>query len=388
MKSSKIWVLLWFMSCGMPSRQIYYDKSYPLISSHGHFFSSVIIDESGIDSESEGDLWPSTWSDDGHLYAANGDGKGFGEVFGDITFNRIYGHPGEGNIKGETISVGFGPIWGNTSNYNRKPTGLTSVDGILYLAVQDLNKTKTEDIFNEAPNATILKSEDKGKSWQWDKEKPMFSNHSFTTIMFLDYGRDGENNPSDSYLYAYGLDYNWRDSFSDIVKDPENLFLARVPKKNVQDPDKWEYYNGDLNGNADWSKPGAIEERKPVLTETGRRYKNLPNKYKGIENMSVLSQGSIVYNKPLDRYIYSSWTEYTYEFYEAPYPWGPWNLFLSKDFGTYPWSDKRFGGYATVIPSKYISDDGLTMWICSSTFAGGTDHYNFNLRKLKVNIND
>ncbi|HYO52058.1 hypothetical protein [Archangium sp.] len=55
----------------------------------------------------------------------------------------------------------------------------------------------------------------------------------------------------------------------------------------------------------------------------------------------MLSQGSVVYNKALNRYLYTSWTEYTFEFYESPTPWGPWKKFLSKDYGGYPWSTAR-----------------------------------------------
>jgi len=31
-----------------------------------------------------GDLWPSCWAEDDNLYAANGDGKGFGKVYTDM----------------------------------------------------------------------------------------------------------------------------------------------------------------------------------------------------------------------------------------------------------------------------------------------------------------
>src|SRR5690606_22514841 len=106
----------------------------------------------------------------------------------------------------------------------------------------------------------------------------------------------------------------------------------------------------------------------------------------------VISQGSVVYNAPLERYIYTSWTEYTFEFYEAPQPWGPWTLFLRKDFGGYPWfgSDSptpKNGGYATTIPSKFISDDGREMWLQCNWFVGvgsGSPNYHFSLRKLVV----
>lgn len=88
--------------------------------------------------------------------------------------------------------------------------------------------------------------------------------------------------------------------------------------------------------------------------------------------------------KALIDIIYTSWTEYTFEFYESPTPWGPWKLFLSKDFGTYPWSNFKYGGYATVIPSKYISEDGTEMWVNSQTFMSGIKNYKYSLRKLKV----
>ena len=37
-----------------------------------------------------------------------------------------------------------------------------------------------------------------------------------------------------------------------------------------------------------------------------------------------------------------------------------------------------------MIPSKFISEDGKTMYVQSNTFVGGTHKYAFNLRKLTV----
>jgi hypothetical protein len=119
-----------------------------------------------------------------------------------------------------------------------------------------------------------------------------------------------------------------------------------------------------------------------VLRDDRRVYTDLLGN--GLSNMSVISQSSIVYNKPLERYIYSSWTEYTFEFYESPTPWGPWKIFFSKDFGVYPWTQEKHGGYATVIPSKFISEDGTVMWMNGNTFVGEIEVYNFSLRPLKV----
>lgn len=100
--------------------------------------------------------------------------------------------------------------------------------------------------------------------------------------------------------------------------------------------------------------------------------------------MTVLSQGGVVYNKPLDRFIYTSWTEYTFEFFEAPAPWGPWRLFHRKDFGAYPWTETKMGGYGATIPSRFISADGKTMYIQDNTFVGGARNYGFALRKMVV----
>lgn len=362
-------------------------EAAPVTPPESTFFATVFVEEKATyNASSDGDLWPIAWSDDDYLYTANGDGKGFSLLspWSDIVVNRITGHPAERNIIGVGLSRGdqVGQVWSDPKRYNRKPTGMVSVDGVLYLAVQDLNK-EPHRAFDDAPAATILKSTDKGRTWTWDKSGPMFRDGVFTTIFFLDYGKDGADNTFDEYVYAYGLDGNWRDSFSNTAPDPTKLYLARIPKWGLQDVSTWEFYTGDLEGNASWSAPGDIGAKKPVLRDERRvyaySYTARPN------NMSVLSQGSVVYNKPLDRYIYTSWTEFTFEFYEAPTPWGPWRLFLSYDFGAYPWTEDSHGGYATVIPSKFISPDGREMWLNANTFAGRTVvNYGLSMRRLLV----
>ncbi len=357
-----------------------------IVPAESTFFSTAYVEEtSTYNTDSDGDLWPIAWSDDNYLYGANGDGKGFdmGAQMADVVVNRIDGNPDAQNVKGIRLASGdqVSQVWSDPAKYNRKPTGMISVGGVLYLAVQDLRSERGAVTFNDVPAATIVKSTDKGKSWTWHKAKPMFDHYLFTTIMFLDYGKDSANNTFDGYVYAYGLDNNWRDSFSDTVPDPTKLYLARVPRDSIQDRQRWEFYSGDLDGKVNWTTD--IKAKQPALQDDRRVYTRTlagvsPN------NMSVISQGSIVYNKPLNRYIYSSWTEYTFEFYEAPAPWGPWRHFLSKDFGSYPWFQSVHGGYGTVIPSKYISADGREMWLNSNTFVGGIKNYDLSLRKLRV----
>lgn len=378
------------------------------------FFGTVYIEEApSYNTPSDGDLWPGAWSDDGYLYHANGDGLGWDldAPWEDIVVSRIVsGHPEDGNLVGERISAGdgVGQVWDDSMAwdghpmYNRKPTGMVSVDGDLYLAVQDLNRepyNPETDVspfharaFNDVPNATIIKSTDKGKTWTWDASEPMFSDYKFTTIWFLDFGQDGADNVPgsdvDNYVYAYGMDNNWRASFSKTVPDPDKIYLARISRDaDLQDLENWEWWTGGLNGGPEsWSEGGDIDARQPVLHDERRVYEDVLNDDMHPRDMSVLSQGSVTYNQGLDRYIYTSWTEYTFEFYEAPQPWGPWRHFYSKDFGTYfsEWGEHKAGGYATVVPSKYISDDGEEMWVQSNTFMGAAQNYNFSLRKLKV----
>src|SRR5690606_31889867 len=82
----------------IPDNEIY-------IPEESTFFATVQIDEKTTKYSpiSDGDLWPAAWSDDGNLYAANGDGKGFNMVapWSDIVVNRVDGHPEEGSLRGE-----------------------------------------------------------------------------------------------------------------------------------------------------------------------------------------------------------------------------------------------------------------------------------------------
>jgi hypothetical protein len=338
--------------------------------------------------ESDGDLWPSCWSTDGHLYSAWGDGFGFDEPspenrWVDIGVARLSGD-GPDDLTGANLALAedVGPIW-TEGPYNRKPTGMVCVDDVLYLAVQDLRLN-----FNHAPAATIVRSTDNGETWSWDDSAPMFDDGVFTTIWFADYGQGGEHAP-DRYVYAYGLDHNWRDSFDDSVPDPTDVYLARVPRDRVQDRSQWRFFTGqNPAGEPLWSRD--IDDRAPVLHDDRRVYAQKFD-YDAAQNMTVLSQGGVLYNEPLDAYVYGSWTEFTFELYSSPTPWGPWELLGSRDYGGYPWTPDKHGGYATTFPSKFLSDDGLTLHMQANVApiapAGIHLHaYRYNLREVKLQL--
>ncbi len=122
-----------------------------------HSSRAYVEEQSTYNTPSDRDLWPAAWSDDDYVYSTNGDGKGFdlSAPWSDIVVNRITGHPESRNVTGTRLASGdqVGQVWGDPQKYNRKPTGMVSVGGVLYLAVQDLRSEAGPWIFNDAPAA-------------------------------------------------------------------------------------------------------------------------------------------------------------------------------------------------------------------------------------------
>ena len=318
----------------------------------------------------DGDLWPSCWADDGNLYAANGDGTNFATTFFPMAIGKISGTPP--NLTGTFIA---GDVGNNYSGnpYTDKPTGMACVNGAIYLAYQNLN----ENTFEDAPAASVVESTDHGVTWSQNPATPMFGtpgdfanplSYKFTTIFFLDFGQD-YGDAIDNYVYAYGLDNDWRDQTA--------IYLARVPSTSVLDRSTWQFFAGLSGSTPEWTS--NITQKVAVLTDQRELYQNMfgsdcPTDQK------VIAQGGAVYDQPLNRYIMVTWGCATHEFYESPTPWGPWNHFLSNDFGPLRLIQNR-GQYGTSIPSKFISADGLTLYLQSNVCCTGNS-YTYSLRKV------
>ncbi|BDZ51401.1 hypothetical protein GCM10025867_36420 [Frondihabitans sucicola] len=260
------------------------------------FFSTVFVEHAGTYAApgSDGDLWPTCWADDDEVYTANGDGRGFSEEpFKDVVVSRISGRP-ETGLHGVKLaeSEQVAKVWGDPAHYNRKPTGIVCVGGVLYLAVQDLRYG--DSAFDDAPNASISRSTDHGRTWT-TTDRPMFTDHRFTTIFFVDFGKDSSEATralgahDGSYVYAYGMDWNWRTSNTGTVPDPVDLYLGRVPASSVQERDRWEFFTGTgADGRPTWSID--IRDKTAVLHDPLRRYEDPQPTKAG--SLTVVSQGA------------------------------------------------------------------------------------------------
>jgi hypothetical protein len=344
------------------------------------FFSTVGVESySTYTMSGNGDLWPSCWADDGNLYAANGDGNNFGNTFYPMAIGQIAGMPP--NLTGTFLTGDVGKNYSG-SPYTDKPTGMVCVGGDIYLAYQNLN----ENTFEDAPAASIVESTDHGVTWSANPAMPMFGTpgnasdptaYLFTTIVFLDFGQN-YTNATDRYVYAYGLDNNWRDQTA--------VYLARVPATSILDRSTWQFFAGMSGNTPAWSSD--ITQKVAVLIDQAVLYQMLLS---GSEYVAAacpadqvnIAQGGVTYDQPLNRYIMVTWGCATQQFYEAPQPWGPWSHFYSKDYGPLQ-LPQNVGQYGTSIPSKFISADGLTLDVQSNVCCSGNPYYTFSLRKLNV----
>ncbi|MDP9039425.1 MAG: DUF4185 domain-containing protein [Acidobacteriota bacterium] len=366
------------LSAGASSTRSVDALTLPLAPSPSQFFAAGTEEPySTYQMPGDGDLWPTCWADDDNLYTANGDGSAFtgapiqpAVLRPDLQVSRISGTPP--HLTGTALAANVGTNWSGPG-FNRKPTGMLCRRGTLYLAFQNLDSKG----FNTAPAASIARSTDHGITWQWESAAPMFGGPGqpslFTTIFFLDFGRDA-GNAIDRFVYAYGLDYNWRGQ--------QTLYLARVPASRVLDRHAWQFYAGPKpNGKPYWD--AQIEHKVPVLLDTRIVRPQTPGTICPATD-SVIAQGGVVYDKPLKRFLYTSWSCSTHEFYEAPKPWGPWRHVLSHDFGP-QWSARNRGQYGTTVPSKFISADGTRFLLQSNVCCSG-DSYTFSLREVRLDL--
>lgn len=270
------------------------------------------------------DLWPMTWGPDNNLYTSWGDGLGFQSADSGLGFARISGGP--------TDWVGT-DLW-RVPRPGGKVEGMLSVNGVLYgwKGMQD------DPNF---PKYRLTFSTDLGLSWK--ESTWSFNSSVFVPATFLNFGRDYAG-ARDNFVYAYGGAWGRVD----------DVYMTRVPKADIMDQTKYEYYSGDQAGNPAWTRD--INSRKPVFTDVDLSNGN----NNGVHH-------AMTYNPIIRRYLLTipHGTAGTFGLFDAPEPWGPWTTVeYAYNWGGYPNNVGEALHYNFV--NKWTSADGLTMWLVFS----------------------
>jgi hypothetical protein len=306
--------------------------------------------------KSHGDLWTATWADDGAVYAAADDARGFEDSCNsNLSIHRMVGEMPP-SLQAETVNPmsEYGTIGERLAIDNGmwKACGLACVEGVLYLSVS--RHTYPWDAFaiQRAWDASIVKSVDHGKTWSRmpDLGRAMFPGYTFSTPFFVQYGQDGkapDTHDAREYVYAVSNDGTWNNGNSMSLGRVRRDRLARL------DPTDWEFVRGfDKEGRPVWRSRhdmAGFTFRAPARASmTGVHY---------IEGLGEYLMPQWHNDRLEDKN--ERWKSTRIELYRAPAPWGPWELIHSE--ATFP-----KGFYNPCVPSKYISSDGRKLWIFAS----------------------
>jgi len=314
----------------------------------------------------KGDTYPMTWAADDEIYTSSGDPL-WGESINGLDLEKFSGGPTDYKItKYNEMSDYTG--WGGAG---QKPSGMICVDGMVYLAFQNLlhgqippHSVKSQPgcdahivFFNPKWNQVF-------PSIKAIKE-PMFPGSRFGGPAFINFGKNNEN-ARDEFVYAVS---------SDQWDNGSNVRLGRVPKQHIANVQMWQFLCAfDKDGNPAWHS--SLDEAIPVLSI--HRYIGMPE---------------MVYLKKINRYLFLTWhlkDDFNPEegtdllILEAPEPWGPFSLVHHEEL----WEGKETTPYCPRIPLKWMEADGVTGYMQFSGTWGenSAEHYRSNVRKFKLEL--
>jgi hypothetical protein len=290
-----------------------------------------------------GDTADPFWADDDQLYHFTCDGRGFGAQQRNLCFNKLSG-PDLEHLKGNLVNSmdeygkanhteADGATW--------KVCGQECIDGVFYaFVVRNIYGDKSHDplLRQTSFNASLIKSHDRGLSWtrsaKANYDSPMWPGTRFGAPCFIHYGKNGgqvTRDQADEFVYAMSNNGFWNGG--------DDLILGRVrradlPKLNAAD---WQYFMGG-EGLVESSWTSDLTKAKPILSQQAK-----------------LGWTAPVFITALKRYLLVSWYvtptlkkwfepgRVTYDFYEAPHPWGPWTFVSSFNDSFLPRGQHMYG---------------------------------------------
>jgi hypothetical protein len=316
----------------------------------------------------KGDTFPMTWADDGEIYTSAGDPL-WGETTSGLDVEKFSGGPADYKIsKVNPMNDYLG--WGGDGP---KPSGMICVDGVLYLAFQDMLRTRRPPfslLSQHGSDAQIVYSTNKGGFWVpalANAGAPMFPGHKFGGPAFANFGQNNAG-ARDGFVYAIS---------SDQWDNGSNLRLGRVPADSIMRREAWEWVCAfQPSGEPDWSHD--LDEAVPVLSL--HRWLGIPE---------------LVYLAGIRRYLLFTWRLHR-DFspddgtdllvFEAPEPWGPFALAHAEEY----WEGQSFNPYCPRLPLKWLEPDGLTGWLQFSGSWGPAGqkalYYRSNVRQFSIEL--
>ncbi|NDJ54035.1 MAG: DUF4185 domain-containing protein [Chloroflexi bacterium] len=326
------------------------------------------------------DTWYPSWASDDHLYSPWTDGYILEEGGRDESFNDD--HPayacnsldllGRKAATAQARIIGDDPLNLRIENLKprieadptpyggRYPCGSLVHDGVWYYGTLCLladwdARPNDWDWHYLGPFVGFRISRDMGQTWEETPHTPyapLFDENPYLGPIkigkphFVDFGRDMQRSPDGkAYLVAHGSSdpdakNNWHQG--------EHIYLLRVTPsiKTINDASAYEFY------------AGQDDHDTPIWTNDFARIQPLLS-WK--DNLGCVAA---TYNPGLDRYLMCvtnpiEMGHYDALFLEAPTLTGPWTWFTYLE---------RFGpeAYFLNFPSKFISDDGLRLWLIYS----------------------
>ena len=309
------------------------------------------------------DLWPVTWGPDDLLYAAWGDGGGFGGSDSDgrvsLGFARIENGPED--FHGVNINGGKNAEHPASFPKRGKTGGLLFIDHTLYAMVnlQDAPWPNVDHVLAWSTNS--------GATWtraDWVFPKGA---GNFQPAKFLNFGPGYTGVPTglSGFVYLYGPRQT-------APKDEEwEILLARVPQDRIRVRSDYEFFAGaGADGTTTWTADPA--KARPVFADT-----------------HGASAPAVCYVPALKRFLLASFHTGPGQLgvFEGPEPWGPWRTVLYvEDWGG---MGTQGEGLTCDFPQKWMSADGLTLWNVFSVYGPGAKkgikgHDRFNLVKVTV----
>lgn len=333
------------------------------------------------------DTWYPSWASDGALYSPWTDGC-FGDEAripfdcsskaSDESNDGRNGLAGTGNAKitgDDPMALNLenlGVEYASPSPYGgRYPCGSLVHNGVWYYGTYCLDESG-----RTAPNGLPLNwdilgpfvgfriSRDFGKSWEecpHTPAAPIFGESGkgggkirIGTPHVVDFGRNMEYSP-DGKAYLVGHGATRPDAELAWIRG-DQAYLCRVTPtpETMNDPNAYEFFGGhDGSGEPIWTSD--FTAISPLIEWEGR-----------------IGHATITYNAPLKKYLFcitdggNTISAYNSYILESDNITGPWKLVtFMENFGVQ--------AYFLNIPSKFISGDGRTAWLCYS--ANFTNHY-------------